>query len=210
MCIRDRLTHALATGRPLPAWAQSIDPRTLVIIDEAGMADTLTLDRVVEFVLDRGGSVRLIGDTQQLAAIGAGGVLRDIDTTHGALRLDELVRFVDPAEAAASLALRDGDPSALGFYLDQQRIHVGDETTCISNVFHAWATDREAGLDALMLAPTRDLVADLNQRAQAHLHRNHPAGLTAVSYTHLDVYKRQSWMHSYVHPRLPGRIDVCP
>jgi len=172
------LTHALATGRPLPAWARAIGPQSLVIIDEAGMADTLTLDRVVEFVLDRGGSVRLIGDTQQLAAIGAGGVLRDIDTTHGALRLDELVRFADPAEAAASLALRDGDPSALGFYLDQQRIQVGDETSCTSNVFHAWATDRAAGLDALMLAPTRELVADLNQRAQAHLHGHHPAGPT--------------------------------
>ena len=54
--------------------------------------------------------MRLIGDDQQLAAIGAGGVLRDIAATHGALRLsDELVRFDDPVEAAASLALRDGD-----------------------------------------------------------------------------------------------------
>ena len=168
------LTHALATGRPLPDWAQSIDPQSLVIIDEAGMADTLTLDRVVEFVLDRAGSVRLIGDTQQLAAIGAGGVLRDIEVTQGALRLNELVRFADPAEAAASLALRDGDPSALGFYLDQRRVHVGDQTACVENLFQAWATDRAAGLDALMLAPTRDLVAALNQRAQAHLHGHRP------------------------------------
>jgi ATP-dependent exoDNAse (exonuclease V) alpha subunit len=49
-----------------------------VIIDEAGMADTLTLDTAVQFAIGRGASVRLIGDDQQLAAIGAGGVLRDI------------------------------------------------------------------------------------------------------------------------------------
>jgi hypothetical protein len=82
----------------------------LVIIDEAGMADTLTLDKVVGFVVALGGSVRLIGDDQQLAAIGAGGILRDIKHTHGAQQLTELHRFTNPAEAAASLALRDGDP----------------------------------------------------------------------------------------------------
>jgi DNA primase catalytic core len=173
------LTHALNTGGRLPDWARAIGPNSLVIIDEAGMADTLSLDQVVDFVLDRGGSVRLIGDDQQLAAIGAGGVLRDLATTHGALRLNELVRFADPAEAAASLALRDGDPAALGYYLDQRRIHVGDLGTCADAVFAAWTADRAQGTDALMLAPTRDLVADLNARAQAHLHPT-PGGPTAA------------------------------
>ncbi len=56
-----------------------------MIIDEAGMADTLTLDAAVQFVIARGGSVRLVGDDQQLAAIGAGGVLRDIQQSHGAV-----------------------------------------------------------------------------------------------------------------------------
>ena len=82
------------------------------------MADTLTLDAAVQYIVGRGGSVRLIGDDQQLAAIGAGGVLRDIAHTHGAVRLAELHRFTDPAEGFASLALRDGRPEALGFYLD--------------------------------------------------------------------------------------------
>ena len=49
-----------------------------MIIDEVGMADTLSLDTVVRFIIGRGVSVRLVGDDQQLAAIGAGGVLRDI------------------------------------------------------------------------------------------------------------------------------------
>jgi hypothetical protein len=51
----------------------TVGSSTLVIIDEAGMADTLSLDTAVDFIVRCGGSVRLIGDDQQLAAIGAGG-----------------------------------------------------------------------------------------------------------------------------------------
>jgi len=112
-----KLTWSLRNGE-LPDWAAAIRQSTLLIIDEAGMADTLSLDAAVQFAIDRGASVRLVGDDQQLAAIGAGGVLRDIRHTHGALHLTELHRFTTPAEAAASLALRDGDPEALDFYLD--------------------------------------------------------------------------------------------
>ena len=162
-----KLTTSLQ-HRQLPDWAASIGPSTLVVIDEAGMADTLSLDAAVAYVVDRGGSVRLIGDDQQLAAIGAGGVLRDIQATHGAVRLTELLRFTDPAEAAATLALRDGKPEAIGFYLDNQRVHVGDLSTITEQVFTAWQHDRSQGLDSIMLAPTRELVAELNRRARSH------------------------------------------
>ena len=166
---------------PLPNWAQTIGPATLVIIDEAGMADTLSLDTVVDFVISRGGSVRLIGDDQQLAAVGAGGVLRDIQATHGCLHLSELMRFADPAEGAASLALREGLPEALGFYLDRDRVHVGDLATMTDDVFTAWRNDHAAGADAIMLAPTRDLVAELNQRARQHRLHLTPAAPTAAA-----------------------------
>ena len=152
----------------LPGWARRIGPTSLVVVDEAGMADTLSLDRLIEFVTARGGSVRLVGDDQQLSAIGAGGVLRDVRATHGALHLTELMRFADPAEGAASLALRDGLPESLGFYLDRRRVHVGDLTTLTDDAFDAWRTDRENGRDAVMLAPTRELVGELNDRARAH------------------------------------------
>jgi ATP-dependent exoDNAse (exonuclease V) alpha subunit len=140
----------------------------LMIIDEAGMADTLSLDTAVQFIIGRGGSVRLVGDDQQLAAIGAGGVLRDIQASYGAVRLTELHRFTDPTEAAATLALREGRPEALGFYLDQQRVHVGDPATTLDAVFNGWQKDRNQGLDAIVLAPTQELVSQLNQRARKH------------------------------------------
>jgi DNA primase catalytic core len=163
-------TNTLASltwvGANLDSWRSRINRWTLVVIDEAGMADTLSLDKAVTFILEQGGSVRFIGDDQQLAAIGAGGVLRDIQATHGALRLTELLRFSDRAEGSASLALRQGQNESLGFYLDRGRIHVGDETTMADDLFAAWSADRDGGSDSIMLAPTRGLVAELNQRAR--------------------------------------------
>jgi conjugative relaxase-like TrwC/TraI family protein len=158
-----KLVWAIRHHEPL---AERVGPNTLVIIDEAGMADTLTLDHLVTWCLDQGANIRLIGDDQQLGAIGAGGVLRDIATTHGALHLDQVLRFADPAEADASLALRAGDTGALGYYLDHHRIHVVDRDTATTQLLNAWLADTRQGLDALMLAPTRQQVAHLNAAAR--------------------------------------------
>ena len=155
------LDHTIAVGLD-----PGFGPHTIVAIDEAGMADTPTLDRVISACTRAGARVRLIGDDQQLAAVGAGGVLRDIASTHGAVRLGEVVRFDDPIEASASLALRDGNKSAIGFYLDHDRIHTGDELTSLTEVLVAWQDETEAGRECLMLAPTRDLVARLNKAAR--------------------------------------------
>jgi len=162
----------------LPAWAAAVDQNSLLVVDEAGMAATGDLAAVTRFALQRGASVRLVGDDRQLASVAAGGVLRDIQATAGAVTLSELIRFRDQAEAAAGLAIRAGDTTGIGFYIDAGRVHVGDLTTVTDSAYHAWAADREQGLDAIMLAPTRELATGLNIRARqdrldrlAHLHR---------------------------------------
>ena len=149
-----------------PDWMSRIGPRTLVILDEAGQAGTADLADAVDFLINRGASVRLVGDAQQLAAVAAGGVLRDLEHSVGAVTLSEVRRFDDPAEAAATLALREGDPAALGFYADHDRIHVGDLTTATDQAYAAWAADRRAGRDSILLAPTRELVTQLNARGR--------------------------------------------
>lgn len=159
--------HADATD-PARAWFDRIDHDTLLIIDEAGRAGTLALDSVISVALARGASVRLIGDDKQLASISAGGVLRDLAHESGAITLSQVMRFVSPAEAQAGLALREGDPAGIGFYIDEQRVHVGTDAAAIDMAFDAWREDTDQGHDSLLLAPTHDLVTELNERARLH------------------------------------------
>src|SRR5690606_21508433 len=148
----------------------AVGPGTLVLIDEAGMAGTRDLAQVARQVVDAGGSVRLVGDDQQLAAVAAGGIFRDLAEqghAHGTTAtLTELHRFTDPAKGAATLAIRDGDPAGLEHYLDRHRVHAGDTGEVVEAAFAAWAADQQAGLSSLLLAATRDTVRELNQRAR--------------------------------------------
>jgi ATP-dependent exoDNAse (exonuclease V) alpha subunit len=111
--------------------------------------------------------VCLVGDDQQLRAIGAGGILTDLQRSYGAVRLTELHRFTDPDEAAATLFVRAGDPAAIAFYTDRDRIKIADPSGLPDRALAAWQHDQRQGLDSLMLAPSRRQVADLNQRARA-------------------------------------------
>ena len=161
------LTHGLSTGR-LPGWAEQIGPRTLVVIDEAGMADTLT---------PRGGGVvRRRTRRERPACRGrpparrcsgrrrAEGSRRQARC--GAAHRGGAVRR--PGRGGGVPRLREGRPDALGFYLDQGRVHIGDAGSTLDRAFIAWAADRASGLDTLMLAPTRELVSQLNRRAREH------------------------------------------
>ncbi|OBJ93004.1 exonuclease V subunit alpha [Mycobacterium sp. 1245852.3] len=154
------------TGGAAPQWLTTVGPDTLLIIDEAGKAGTLELDAVRSHALARGANIVLIGDDRQLTSISAGGVLRDIAQETGALTLSELVRFGSTAESAATLAIRNGDPSGLGFYIDHHRVHVGAQDTAADMAYTAWAADLAAGRDSLLLAPTNDIVDALNARAR--------------------------------------------
>ena len=150
----------------IPKWFSTVDASTLLIVDEAGKAGTLQLDAVISHALAKGATVRLVGDDGQIASISAGGVLRDIAAETDALTLSQLMRFTAPEEGAASLALRAGDPSGIGFYIDHGRVHVGADETAADMAFHAWLADQRAGRDTLLLAPTNAIVDELNVRAR--------------------------------------------
>ena len=135
------------TPRPRPGWSAIGRGDLWWSSTRPGMASTRELAAVVSYVESRGGSVRLVGDDRQLAAVAAGGVLRDLLHQVGAVTLTEVHRFRDNGEAAATLAIRDGDPTALGFYADRGRIHAGDLASAADQAFDAWAADREAGLE---------------------------------------------------------------
>ena len=138
------------------------------------MADTLSLDTAVDFVVGRGGSVRLIGDDQQLAAIGAGGVLRDI-ASHP--------RRGPAHRAASGSPTRPKPPPPSPSATADPRRSGSTSTTTGSTSATSPPSPRTSsppgrptaphGLDAIMLAPTRELVAELNQRARDRPPRRH-------------------------------------
>ncbi|WP_249409121.1 MobF family relaxase [Frigoribacterium sp. CFBP 8751] len=141
----------------------------VIVVDEAGMAGTMNLAKVTRLAEVHGAHVRLIGDDRQLSAVEAGGALRLLEHEVGSIKLDQLHRFTDRAEADATKLLRDpaqtGDPFA--WYLDNGRVRGGDVDLMTGDVFTAWQADTAAGKHSVMLAQTNTTVTELNTRAQA-------------------------------------------
>jgi len=158
--------HRTATGVPGPS---VLDDRTVVIVDEASMANTLDLDPLIAAAARAGAKVVLVGDPAQIGVVnGPGGMLAALDRAGHGVELDQIHRFSQPWERQASLALRHGTPAALAAYRTAGRLHpCQDGDAALDGVFAHWAAARGEGQDALMLARTRLDVDALNARARA-------------------------------------------
>lgn len=151
----------------LPQWVLDIDSRTVVIVDEhVRLGDNKRL-QLFEFLLARGASVRCVGDDHQLSPIEAGGAAADTADAARASTLTHVVRFASTAEASASLLVREGDPCALGYYLDHQRVHSGAPAAVREQGYAGWIADHLRGRDTVMLAATHEIVTQLNDQARA-------------------------------------------
>lgn len=139
----------------------------VLIIDEVSMAGTHTLHDVVAYALRRGADVKLVGDDKQLAAVEAGGAVRWFEHLNGAVRLTQVVRFRDPKQRAASLALHAGDPAGLDYYFDQGWVGEGSRETIRDAAHRAWRADLDAGRASLLIVPTNEDVTNLNLEARA-------------------------------------------
>ena len=153
-------------GQLMDSDAFRIDSNTVLLIDEAGMADTPLLADVLALAEERGASIRLLGDPSQLAAVQAGGALRLIERNVGATYLDQVHRFKSTIEADATLLLRVGDTRSLDFYVDRDRTRGGTREVMLEEIYAAWSLDTAAGLKAIMVAGTNDEVSALSARAR--------------------------------------------
>lgn len=161
-------TQAGTAGVPIPAGLE-LDASTVVLVDEAGMAGTPQLAQLLDLAREHGAAVRLLGDPQQLAAVEAGGVLRLIQERVGATELTEVHRFVEEAEADASLQLRDGESDAAEFYLDRGRVKAGTREAMVEEIYAGWLADTEAGKAAVMVAASNADVTVLSAQARRDL-----------------------------------------
>jgi len=149
-----------------------VRPGDVLLVDEAGMIATPKMEKILTLAQERGALVRALGDYRQLSAVGSGGALRLVDREIGAVHLDELFRFKNPEEAAATLALREpplvGTDKPFEWYKDNNRIVAGDADAMIEDVFRKYSVDMNAGKQSIMIASTNETVTKLNDLAQAH------------------------------------------
>ena len=149
-----------------------VRPGDVLLVDEAGMIATPKMEKILTLAQERGALVRALGDYRQLSAVGSGGALRLVDREIGAVHLDELFRFKNPAEAAATLSLREpplvGTDKPFEFYKENGRIVAGDSDAMIEDVFRKYSADVTAGKQSIMIASTNEAVTKLNDLAQAH------------------------------------------
>lgn len=149
-------------------WSQ-LRPGDMVLIDEAGMVDNVTLSAVTNRALDAGAVVRMVGDPAQLGAVDAGGGFELLHTATGdGIELDTVWRFKDPDEADASLTLRSGpDKDAFTWYQSHDRVKAGSEQDIINDALEAWTADHQAGKTSIIVASTTERVAQLNDQISA-------------------------------------------
>ena len=159
--------HVAAVQADIDRW--QLKEGQLVIIDEASLAGTLTLDELIEAATGAGAKFLLVGDPAQLNAIDAGGMFATLvaDRQRGAPELTSVHRFRAQWERAASVALRNGDPGSLDSYRDHGRIHEGTRDEALDALYTAWRSDIRAGRSSLMIASDTATVGELNRRARA-------------------------------------------
>ena len=140
----------------------------LVIIDEASLAGTASLDRITHEVEKAGGKALLVGDWGQLQSVDAGGAFGMlVHSRDDAPKLHDLHRFTHAWEKTTSLQLRHGRTEAIDMLIDHGRITGGDAETMIDAAYTAWRHDLSVGLASILVAETHETVTTLNARARA-------------------------------------------
>jgi conjugative relaxase-like TrwC/TraI family protein len=186
----DELTNA--TGVPsrtlhrvlLDAQRESGLPhRCVLVVDEAGMAETRVLAPVLELVERANGKAILVGDPAQLPAVGAGGLYPSLCERLGAISLVENRRQRDLAERQALARLRAGDPEPyLAHVASRGRLQLADDSaTAKQRLLEDWWHAAQHELrSTVMLAYRRNDVRDLNEAARTLLIRGGRLGPEAL------------------------------
>lgn len=146
----------------------TLEPGQLLIIDEATLAGTTTLDRITGIAEAAGAKVLLVGDPYQLQSVDAGGAFALlVDRRTDAPELTEIHRFANTWEKHASLALRRGEVEIISTYARQKRIRGGLTDEMLDQAYEAWRADSDAGKASILVTESSHAVRALNERARA-------------------------------------------
>jgi conjugative relaxase-like TrwC/TraI family protein len=141
----------------------------VLVVDEAGMAETRILLPLLRQIESAEGKAVLIGDPHQLPAVGAGGLFEAIVDRYGAVELTENRRQRDELERAALAAVRDGlGRDWLAYAEGRGRLIVSDDPIAMRTRLLAdwWACAKDDAAANVMIALRRRDVAELNSLAR--------------------------------------------
>jgi hypothetical protein len=150
--------------------ALRLDDRTVLLIDEAGMADDPAMLKLLTAADVASAKVIVIGDHRQLGAVGPGGGLEALINRHSTAVhvLDENVRQQNLGERVALEHLRSGNVTqAVDWYRQHDRLRTAPtRPEAIEAAVAAWDQDQREGVESVLLAWRRADVAALNQAAR--------------------------------------------
>lgn len=147
----------------------TLSPKTVVVLDEAGMVGTGDFHRLLKQVRNAGAKLVCIGDDHQLQAIEAGAPFASLCKRLGHATLDENRRQREVWMQDAALQFRNGDSrGALSQYAAAGKLAVApDQDQARRSLIGAWRSGRTDDLrGTLILAGTNEDVAQLNAMAQ--------------------------------------------
>ncbi len=161
----DSLLNAIKSGNI------QLDGKTVVIMDEAGMADSDRLSRLVKLTGERESKLVLAGDAAQLSSIGAGGLFKEIEGKVPTAELTEVHRARHEWERKAWEQIRNGEPGpALAQYQAHDRLHIHDtRTEAAQAIVENWDQTRRSvpGGQAVMITDASNKERDqINAMAQ--------------------------------------------
>lgn len=147
----------------------TIDSKTVIVVDEAGMCDSRLMSRLQDHVDTAGAKLVLVGDTRQLQPIDAGGAMRAQREAAGKYaEMNEIRRQKTDEEKAMVHDAKAGRSEKVVDYLEQQgRLHQHETR---ADVVKAMATatieDLKNGKTSLALAESKAEVRLINEEAR--------------------------------------------
>ena len=160
------------------ARGDALDERTVLVLDEAGMAPTRLTARLLAHAEQAGAKVIAVGDPGQLGSVEAGGWLAALARQHTGPALREVMRQRDRDEQQALRALRDGNPDTyLEHKRDQITVHE-TESDALMTLTEVWndAQLQHGRREAVMIARDNLTRERLNRAARAKLKHDHRLG----------------------------------
>lgn len=146
---------------------RTLTDRSVVVLDEAGMADAKTVQDLLRHTEDVGAKLVMLGDAKQLQPIGAGSGFTLAISRTGEARTTEIRRQQHEQDRAQALAFYDQAKNGQGLVaaMEQrgQLTEHDDQRQARAALVRDWMADTRPEAEKLVIAPTNAAADTLNE-----------------------------------------------